>query len=107
MAHIRRSLSAALVSISLLASTQVNAGLWEERQALYAISKELMAIESLVRVAERQSTPSSRTAFKYNVMLEDLRLIRSGIDHHLMQPMEPVDPSAIKQLDPAYTGHDR
>tara|TARA_R110001592_G_scaffold316364_1_gene592799 strand:+ start:37019 stop:37339 length:321 start_codon:yes stop_codon:yes gene_type:complete len=100
----RITIAATLVSLSLLASNAI-ANLWEERQALYAVSKELLAIESLVLDAEKKSIAGSRTAFKYNAVLDDLRLIRNGIDHHLSQPIEPVDPSDIKQLDPAYTDH--
>lgn len=104
--YAKKTAAVLLASISLIHTRNAIADLWEERQALYAVSKELLAIETLVLDAQKKSTSGSRTSFKYSVMLDDLRVIRSGIDHHLLQPLEPVDPSDIQQLDPAYTDHD-
>lgn len=98
----------AVVAGSVLLLTGVSeADVWQERQALAALSKELVAIESLAREAERFSTDTSRTSFKYDALLEDLRTIRFGIDHHLRQPIEPIEPSSIEAIEPGYTGHER
>lgn len=107
MPTLKTGLTTAAIATTMLFAGTCGADVWQERQALAALSKELVALEALAREAERYSTDSSRTNFKYNALLEDLRTIRFGIDHHLRQPIEPIDPGSIQDIDPQYTGHDR
>jgi len=99
------------VAAMVLAATSItplvsHADVWAEREALAAISQELRALENLVADAEDKRS-NSRTHFRYRTLLSDLRKIRFGIDHHLTQPLEPIDPVTVTPMDQAYTGHDR
>lgn len=97
-----------LCLVSLLIPVQaVFADFWAERSALAAVEKELESIEKLVMVAKAQSDPSNRTTFEYEVLLSDLRNIRSGIRDHLTVPMEPVVPSTIDAVRGTYTEHQK
>ena len=93
-----------LVSIICL-SQSANAEIWAERESIAKIELELAALESLVMTAKGQSNPEDRTTFNYQVLINDLRKIRSGIVNHLSAPMDPVVPSTIEALSASYTEH--
>lgn len=95
-----------LVSL-MLPGQAVFADYWAERSALAAVEKELASIEQLIMVAKSQSDPNERTTFEYEVLLSDLRNIRSGIRDHLTVPMEPVVPSTIDAVKGTYTEHQK
>jgi len=86
-------------------SHYVQADVWAERESLAHIERELAALEALVMTAKSQSNSKDRTTFDYRVLLDDMRLIRGGITHHLTVPMEPVDPSRVDLLSGTYTEH--
>lgn len=97
-----------LLLVSLLGLSQLSrAEIWAEREALAKIESELSALESLVMTAKGQSNDQDRTTFDYETLLDDLRKIRKGINHHLTVPMEPVVPSTIDALDTQYTEHEK
>ncbi len=81
--------------------------IWAEREAIAKIESELAALEFLIITAENQSNPEDRTTFNYEVLLNDLRKIRTGINSHLMVPMNPVDSSTIDALSAVYTEHQK
>ncbi|MEJ2622834.1 MAG: RAQPRD family integrative conjugative element protein [Candidatus Thiodiazotropha sp.] len=83
------------------------ADIWGEREALAHIRSELITLEALVMTAKVQSNSEDRTTFDYQVLLDDLRKIQSGISHHLTLPMEPVVPSSIDALSNDYTEHQK
>lgn len=96
------------ILVSLLATTQISkADVWAEREALAKIEGELAALEALVMTAKMRSNSEDRTTFDYEVLLGDVRKIRSGISHHLTVPMEPVVPSQIDALSARYTEHQK
>jgi RAQPRD family integrative conjugative element protein len=98
----------ALFLLSCFAITPtVNADVWAEREALANIKTELAALEALVMTAMARRDSASRTQFDYQILLDDMRKIQSGIAHHLTGPMEPVVPSAIDALSATYTEHQK
>ncbi len=90
-----------MLGYSALASADV----WAEREALAKIETELAALEELVLTAKNHSNDSDRTTFNYQILLDDIKKIRSGISHHLTVPMEPVLPNSIDALSANYTEH--
>ena len=88
-----------------MGTTQVSADIWAEREALSNIRSELSALEILVVSAQSKSNSDNRTTFDYQILLEDLQKIQSGISNHLASPMEPIVPSTINPLKANYTGH--
>ena len=98
----------AFLLVSLLTVPQVsNADVWEEREALAKIRSELAVLEALVMTAKMKSNSDDRTTFDYEVLLDDLRKIQTGISHHLTVPMEPVVPLLIDALATDYTEHQK
>ena len=95
-----------LVSILLFSSSSY-ADVWAEREALAKIQSELAALEVLVISAKKRSNPQDRTTFNYQILLDDMRKIQSGIAHHLSVPMEPVVPSTLDVLSNHYTEHQK
>jgi RAQPRD family integrative conjugative element protein len=93
-----------LVSLFYL-SMNTHADIWAEREALSKIETELDALEELIKTTKALSNPSDRTQFNYQVLLSDVRKIRTGISHHLIVPMEPVVPSTVDALSSQYTEH--
>ena len=94
--------------VSLMSfSHSATADVWAEREALSKIETELAALEALVMTAKKQSNSNDRMTFEYQVLLDDLRKIRSGISHHLAVPMEPVVPSTVDALTASYTEHQK
>lgn len=97
-----------LLLVSLISIPQVSvADVWAEREALAKIQSELAALEALVMTAKMKSNSEDRTQFDYQVLLDDLRKIQSGISHHLSVPMDPVVPSSIDALSSDYTEHQK
>jgi len=102
----KKILTFILVSVFVAAPIS-QADVWAEREALAKIESELAALESLVMTAKMKSNSDDRTTFDYEVLLNDVRKIRSGISHHLTVPMEPVVPSQIDALNASYTEHQK
>jgi RAQPRD family integrative conjugative element protein len=96
--------------VSIIMAFQLNtahADIWAERQALANIETELAALEALVMTARMRSNSSDRTTFDYELLIEDMRKIRSGIVNHLSVPMEPIAPRTIDALSSEYTEHSK
>lgn len=97
-----------LLLVSFMCTPQPSiADIWAEREALAKIKSELASLEVLVMNAKMRSNSEDRTTFDYQVLLDDLRKVRSGISHHLTVPMEPVVPSSIDVLSANYTEHQK
>lgn len=94
-----------LVSSLFVFSFNAQADVWEEREALSKVESELSSIEALVMNAKGKSNSEDRMTFDYEKLLDDIRVIRGGITHHLTVPMEPVAPSTIDALSDSYTEH--
>ncbi|MFK5947479.1 MAG: RAQPRD family integrative conjugative element protein [Methylococcales bacterium] len=80
-----------------------HADVWSERQALAKVQSELNSLLLLVSVAKDQSVQNSRMHFDYSTLEKELNIIKSGIGDHLADPMDPVMPDNIVQIDGAYT----
>lgn len=92
-----------LLLVSLLGfAGNTLADVWAEREALAAISEQLLALESLVDEAEARKS-NARTRFSYFGLKKDLAMVRQGIENHLTQPLDPIMPEAIKPVDQSYT----
>jgi RAQPRD family integrative conjugative element protein len=57
-----------------------------EREMLARIVHEIEAIQPLIRQAESQAKPDARIRFRYGWLLQDLNLIRFGIQNHIDAP---------------------
>ncbi|MBV0934166.1 integrative conjugative element protein, RAQPRD family [Marinobacterium weihaiense] len=90
----------ALVGVAIV---PVYADVWSERAALAQIASELTALERLVSDAQKLSENDARVKFDYDVLMRDLEVIRSGINTHLSQPINPVMPSRVDALGGEYT----
>ena len=91
-----------LVSLALVGSHTAHSDVWAEREALAAISSEISALEHLVVDAEAKKN-DQRMTFRYDLLIRDLRKIQEGIDHHLQQPLDPINPSDIDPLVDSYS----
>ena len=86
-----------------IASSAANADVWAEREALAQVASEISALERLVHDASELSENDSRVKFDYDALMNDLEVIRAGINTHLSQPINPVMPSRVDALKGAYT----
>lgn len=92
----------ALTAAATIAST-AQADVWAEREALAQVASEISALERLVNDASKLSENDSRVKFDYDTLMNDLEVIRAGINNHLSQPINPVMPSRVDALQGAYT----
>lgn len=94
-----------LVTMLLMsvAATQVQADVWAEREALAKVGSEISALERLVNDASKLAAQDDRIHFNYDSLMRDLEAVRTGIAHHLSQPINPVMPSQVNGLTGYYT----
>lgn len=86
-----------------MVTTVAHADVWAEREALAQVASEISALERLVHDASNLSDDDTRVQFNYDVLMQDLEVIRAGINTHLSQPINPVMPSHEDALDGSYT----
>ena len=94
---------ASVLAISLLMTMNAQADIWAEREALAKVVSEINAIEHLVHDASKLSENRSRVKFNYDALMNDLEIIKTGINTHLSQPIDPVMPSSVNALGGSYT----
>lgn len=71
-----------------------------EAQILAAIARDLKRLEVLAGEAERQKLSDTRFPFQYSQLINDLALIRGGINEHLTSPSR--SPRRVEPLDGQY-----
>ena len=84
-------------------TVDAQADIWAEREALAKVASEINAIKHLVHDASKLSENRSRVKFNYDALMNDLEVIRAGINTHLSQPIDPVMPSSVNALGGSYT----
>lgn len=84
-------------------SAAVQADVWVEREALAQVASEISALERLVNDASKLSENDTRVKFNYDTLMNDLQIIRAGINTHLSQPINPVMPSLEDAIEGQYT----
>lgn len=94
----------ALVIAGSALSQQALADVWSERAALAQVASEITALERLVHDTSKLSENDARVKFDYDTLMKDLEVIRTGINKHLSQPINPVMPSRVDALQGQYTG---
>lgn len=98
----RHLVTAAVLSTAVI-STTAQADVWAEREALAQVASEISALERLVNDASQLNENDSRVKFNYDALMQDLSVIRAGINTHLSQPINPVMPAYEDTLGGAYT----
>jgi len=93
----------ATILLMTVAASTAHADVWAEREALAKIGSELSALERLVNDASNLAAQDERVQFNYDTLMRDLEAIRTGIAHHLAQPINPVMPSEVSGLSGNYT----
>lgn len=74
----------------LLVAISARAGDTEsERENLARIENELAVVQQMVAAASRDAPPSQRVNFRYEWLVNDLDVMRRGIQQHLNAPMQP------------------
>ena len=63
----------------------VHADAFAEKETLARLANEILALEPLVREAERRRSPGSSVKFQYDTMRGDLAKIRHGIEAYINQ----------------------
>ena len=67
-----------------------------EREVLARLEQELTFLQRLAREAQAQRNPTTRTPFRYDLLMRDLDAIRHGIRQHLQGP--GTEPRAFEPL---------
>ena len=96
-----------LIGILLFSSvvSAVQADVWSERKALTQLKEEVRALRILAKQAQAVSDDRQRDLFQYHVLLNDLKAIESGIEHHLTKPFEPVAQVSVEAVGKNYSKH--
>lgn len=88
-----------LILLSPVAST-AHADTFAEKETLARLANEILAIEPLIREAERRRSPGSSARFQYTTLRGDLAKIRHGIEAYINQSSDR--PRAFKPLKGDY-----
>ena len=73
-----------LILLSFVAST-THADAFAEKESLARLANEILALEPLIREAERRRSPGSSVKFQYNTLRGDLAKTRHGIEAYINQ----------------------
>ncbi|ASR89673.1 MULTISPECIES: RAQPRD family integrative conjugative element protein [Alcaligenes] len=86
----RKTHRAWVAALMLVACATVQAGDADsERESLARIENELAVVQQMVAAASRDAPPSQRVNFRYEWLINDLDVMRRGIQQHLNAPMQP------------------
>ena len=81
---------AALLLAATIALAPAHAGDEEsERANLARIESELAQVQQMVAAASRDAPPAQRVNFRYEWLLNDLDIMRRGIQQHMHAPRQP------------------
>lgn len=87
---VRRAWVIALMLAATAAVGNAQAGDTEsERANLARIEAELAQVQQMVAAASRDAPPAQRVNFRYEWLVNDLDIMRRGIQQHLNAPMQP------------------
>jgi RAQPRD family integrative conjugative element protein len=73
-----------LILLFFVTST-AHADAFAEKESLARLANEILALEPLIREAERRRSPGSSVKFQYNTLRGDLAKIRHGIEAYIHQ----------------------
>ena len=77
-----------------------HADAFAEKETLARLANEVLALEPLIREAERRRPPGSSVKFQYNILRGDLAKTRHGIEAYINQSSSR--PRAFKPLKGDY-----
>ena len=90
----------ALISLLLIAATNVNADIDAEKAKLAMIIHELEAITPLIKDAETLADKNDRIQFQYEWLSRDISNIKSAIEEHIDTPR--IQPRNFPPIDNKY-----
>ena len=88
-----------LILLMNLVST-AHADAFAEKETLARLANEVLALEPLIREAQRRRSPGNSVKFQYNTLRGDLAKIRHGIEAYINQSNSR--PRAFKPLKGDY-----
>jgi len=65
--------------------SSAHADAFAEKETLARLTNEILALEPLIREAERRRSPGSSVKFQYNTLRGDLAKTRHGIEAYINQ----------------------
>ena len=65
--------------------SSAHADAFAEKETLARLANEILALEPLIREAERRRSPGSSVKFQYNTLRGDLAKTRHGIEAYINQ----------------------
>ena len=66
-------------------TSSAHADAFAEKESLARLANEILALEPLIREAERRRSPGSSVKFQYNTLRGDLAKTRHGIEAYINQ----------------------
>ena len=66
-------------------TSTAHADAFAEKETLARLANEILALEPLIREAERRRSPGSSVKFQYNTLRSDLAKTRHGIEAYINQ----------------------
>jgi len=81
-------------------TSTAHADAFAEKETLARLANEILALEPLIREAERRRSPGSSVKFQYNTLRSDLAKTRHGIEAYINQ--SNYRPRAFKPLKGDY-----